>query len=88
MATKVMAVELAEYNIMVNCVAPGNVRTRLGDSRFIAMPEYEKELLNRTLLGRIAEPDEIVGTMIYLASDASSYVTGETILVDGGILLT
>jgi NAD(P)-dependent dehydrogenase (short-subunit alcohol dehydrogenase family) len=88
MATKVMAVELAEYNITVNCVAPGNVRTRLGDSRFIAMPEYEKELLNRTLLGRIAEPDEIVGTMIYLASDASSYVTGETILVDGGIMLT
>lgn len=88
MLTKVMAVELAKYNIRVNSIAPGNVHTRLGDSRFTVDPDYKNELLKRTPLGRIAEADEIVGAMIYLASDASSFMTGETIIVDGGTLLT
>ena len=88
MVTKVMAVELAQYNIKVNTMAPGNVHTRLGDSRFEVVPGYEKELLSRTPLGHIADPEEMVGTMIYLASDASSYVTGQTFIVDGGFLRT
>ena len=87
MATKVMALEWAQYNIRVNCIAPGNIRTRLGDSRFVVLPEYEEELVKRTPIGRIAEPDEIVGAMIYLASAASSFVTGETIVVDGGAII-
>jgi len=88
MATKVMAREWAQYNIRVNTIAPGNVHTRLRDSGFAVMPELQEEMLKRTPLGRIAEPDEIVGGMIYLASDASSFATGETLVVDGGILLT
>jgi len=88
MVTKVMALELAPYNIRVNTIAPGNVHTRLGDSRFLAMPEYEQEMIKRTPLRRIADPDEMVGAMIYLASDASSFVTGECLVVDGGIFLT
>ncbi len=88
MVTKVMALELAQYNIRVNAIAPGNVHTRLGDSRFLAMPEYEGEMIKRTPLGRIADPDDMVGAMIYLASDASSFVTGECIIVAGGIFLT
>jgi len=88
MTTQVMAVEWAEYNIRVNCIAPGNVHTRLGDSRFTSIPGYEDQMLKKTPLGRIAEPDEMVGAMIYLASDASSFVTGETLNVNGGILLT
>jgi NAD(P)-dependent dehydrogenase (short-subunit alcohol dehydrogenase family) len=88
MATKVMAVEWAQYNIRVNCIAPGNIHTRLGDSRFDAIPGYEEEMLKRTPMGRIADPDEIAGAMIYLASDASSFVTGETLVADGGMLLT
>jgi NAD(P)-dependent dehydrogenase (short-subunit alcohol dehydrogenase family) len=88
MVTKVMALELAQYNIRVNALAPGNVHTRLGDSRFLAMPEYEGEMIKRTPLGRIADPDDMVGAMIYLASDASSFVTGECIVVAGGIFLT
>jgi NAD(P)-dependent dehydrogenase (short-subunit alcohol dehydrogenase family) len=88
MVTKVMALELAQYNIRVNTIAPGNVHTRLGDSRFLVMPEYEREMIKRTPLGRIADPDEMVGAMIYLASDASSFVTGECIVVAGGIFLT
>jgi len=88
MATKVMALEWARYNIRVNAIAPGNVHTRLGDSRFAAIAGYEEEMLKRTPVGRIAQPDEIVGAMIYLASDASSFMTGETLVVDGGMLLT
>jgi len=88
MATRVMAQEWAEHNIRVNAIAPGHVHTRLGDSIFTVVPEYEKELLQRVPMGRIGEPDEIVGAMIYLASDASSFVTGETLVLDGGTLLT
>jgi len=88
MATKVMALEWAEYNIRVNAIAPGNVHTRLGDSRFTVVPEHQEEMLKRTPMGRIAEPGEMVGAMIYLASNASSFTTGETLVVDGGILIT
>jgi dehydrogenase/reductase SDR family member 4 len=88
MVSKVMALELARYNIRVNTLAPGNVHTRLGDSRFMAMPEYREEMIRRTPLGRIGEPDDMVGAMIYLASDASGFVTGECIVVAGGIFLT
>jgi NAD(P)-dependent dehydrogenase (short-subunit alcohol dehydrogenase family) len=88
MATKVMAVEWAAYNIRVNAIAPGNVHTRLGDSRFAATPEYEQKMIRRTPLGRIANPEEIVGAMVYLASDASSFHTGDILSVDGGIPLT
>ncbi|MFC2008689.1 SDR family NAD(P)-dependent oxidoreductase [Chloroflexota bacterium] len=88
MATKVMAQEWARYGIRVNAVAPGHIHTRLGDSVFSVRPEYEEELLARIPLGRIGEPRELVGTMVYLASDASSYTTGATFIVDGGWLLT
>jgi NAD(P)-dependent dehydrogenase (short-subunit alcohol dehydrogenase family) len=88
MATKVMAQEWAQYNVRVNAIAPGHIHTRLGDSIFTVLPEYEQELLKRVPIGRIGEPEEIVGTMVFLASDASSYVTGATLIVDGGWLLT
>lgn len=87
-ATKIMAEEWAKYNIRVNAVAPGQIHTRLGDSIFDAKPEYKKVFLDRVPMRRIGDPDEIVGAMIYLASDASSYVTGTTIVVDGGTLTT
>jgi NAD(P)-dependent dehydrogenase (short-subunit alcohol dehydrogenase family) len=88
MATKIMSQEWAKYNIRVNAIAPGHVHTRLGDSIFTAVPGYEQEFLQRVPMGRIGDPDEIIGAMIYLASDASSYVTGATIVVDGGTLTT
>jgi NAD(P)-dependent dehydrogenase (short-subunit alcohol dehydrogenase family) len=87
-ATKIMAEEWAKYNIRVNAIAPGHIHTRLGDSIFEAMPEYKKVFLDRVPMKRIGDPDEIVGAMIYLASDASSYVTGTTVVVDGGTLTT
>jgi NAD(P)-dependent dehydrogenase (short-subunit alcohol dehydrogenase family) len=88
MATKIMAQEWAKYNIRVNSIAPGHIHTRLGDSVFEVVPEYKEKFLQRVPLGRIADPNEIVGAMIYLASHASSYITGETLVIDGGTLTT
>jgi NAD(P)-dependent dehydrogenase (short-subunit alcohol dehydrogenase family) len=87
-ATKIMAEEWAKYNIRVNAIAPGHIHTRLGDSIFQAMPDYKKVFLERVPMRRIGDPDEIVGAMIYLASDAATYVTGTTIVVDGGAMTT
>lgn len=83
MATKVMALEWAKYGIRVNAVAPGLVQTRFsqalwGDEKILA------KLLSRVPMRRFAKPEEIVGTMIYLASSASQFVTGAIISVDGG----
>ena len=93
MATKSMALELAPYNIRVNAIAPGGVATRLFDSHWFDVPEEEmkkqKAAFAKALpLQRVGDPDDMVGAIIYLASDASSYVTGETILVDGGAMLS
>jgi NAD(P)-dependent dehydrogenase (short-subunit alcohol dehydrogenase family) len=86
MATKVMARELAKYNIRVNAVAPGFIHTKLLDSSYTARPEKEEENRKSVPMGRIGYPEDMVGTMIYLASDASRYVTGHTAIVDGGLL--
>ena len=88
MATKVMAREWNQYNIRVNTLAPGMIHTRLLDSHWEVAPEDKPEVIKRILMGHIAEPEELVGAMIYLASDASSYVTGQTFIVDGGFLVT
>jgi NAD(P)-dependent dehydrogenase (short-subunit alcohol dehydrogenase family) len=85
MATKVMARELAPHNIRVNTLAPGFVHTKLLDSGFAARPGLEEQSLTRIPMKRISNPDDMVGTLIYLASDASSYVTGHTVIVDGGM---
>lgn len=86
MATKVMAKELAPYNIRVNTLAPGYVHTRLLDPSFKARPGREEQCRNIIPMGRIAEPEDIVDTLIFLASGASSYITGHVIIADGGLL--
>lgn len=86
MATKVMAQEWAQYNIRVNAIAPGLVKTRFSEALW-NNPEYLEQALKSIPLGRIAQPEDIVGTAIYLASDASSYVTGVIISVDGGAVI-
>jgi len=88
MATKVMAREWNQYNIRANTIAPGMIHTRLLDSHWEVAPQDKPEVIKRILMGRIAEPEELVGAMIYLASDAASYVTGQTFIVDGGFLIT
>ena len=86
MASKVMARELAPYNIRVNTLAPGFVHTRLLDSSFEVRPGREEECRKSIPMARIADPGDMVGTLIYLASDAAKYVTGHTVIVDGGLL--
>jgi NAD(P)-dependent dehydrogenase (short-subunit alcohol dehydrogenase family) len=79
------AMELAAYNVMVNGIAPGPFRTNIAGGR-IWQPEVEAEFASMVPLGRIAEPDEIKGLALLLASPASSFMTGSTIAVDGGIM--
>jgi NAD(P)-dependent dehydrogenase (short-subunit alcohol dehydrogenase family) len=86
MATKVMAREWASYNIRVNAVAPGIIKTKFSEAVY-TNPEIMKKIMNNTPMGRIGEPEEIIGAIIYLASDASSYVTGEVISIDGGVTI-
>lgn len=83
MLTKVLAQELGKYNIRVNAIAPGVIRTKLSKALW-SDPIRTKETINNTALGRIAEPEEMAGAVLFFASEASSYVTGQTILLDGG----
>jgi len=83
MLTQVLAQEWGQYNIRVNAIAPGIVRTRFSEALW-SNPAVLELRKSNTALGRIAEPEEIVGCALFLASEASSYVTGQTILVDGG----
>jgi len=83
MLTKVLAVELAKYNIRVNAIAPSMVKTKFSEPLW-RDPETLKEIEAGIPLGRVAEPGDIIGAALFLASDASSYITGHTIIVDGG----
>ena len=84
MLTRVLAQELAGYNIRVNAIAPYYVMTKFSEERW-GNPEIRKQLESRTPLGRLAETGDIIGSALFLASDASSYITGHTIVVDGGL---
>jgi NAD(P)-dependent dehydrogenase (short-subunit alcohol dehydrogenase family) len=86
MATKVMAQQWAQYSIRVNAIAPGLVKTRFSEALW-GNPDIEQAVMARTPLQRVAEPDEMVGAVIFLASDASSYVTGHVLVVDGGSVI-
>ena len=83
MLTKVLAVELAQHNIRVNAIAPSMVKTKFSQPLW-SDPETLKEIESGIPLGRLAEPSDIIGSVLFLASDASSYITGHTIIVDGG----
>jgi len=84
MLTRVLARELGSYNIRVNAIAPSLVRTELGRPSWSDPETLERVESAIPLGGRIAEPSDIVGAALFLASDASSYITGQTILVDAG----
>jgi 3-oxoacyl-[acyl-carrier protein] reductase len=80
--TKSLARELGSRNIRANVVAPGYVKTQLTD---VLPEEATAAMIQNTPLGRVAEPEDIVGAVRFLASDDASFITGEVLLVDGGL---
>lgn len=85
MLTRVLARQLSSYGIRVNAIAPGWIRTEM--TRLLwDYPERLKLVEAEIPLGRIAEPGEMAGVALFLASEASSYITGHTIVADGGML--
>jgi gluconate 5-dehydrogenase len=83
--TRVLALEWAERGVRVNALGPAFLATDL-TAGLRANPALHQGLVDRTPLGRLGAPDEVVGAAIFLASDAASYVTGQTLYVDGGWL--
>jgi 2-dehydro-3-deoxy-D-gluconate 5-dehydrogenase len=84
-ATKTMANDWARYNILVNAIGPGWVKTDL-TQQLQENPERYKEISGRIPLGRWADPEDLAGAAVFLACDASDYITGQVIFVDGGWL--
>jgi len=80
--TKSLARELGSRSIRANVVAPGYVKTQLTD---VLPEEATAAMVQATPLGRVAEPEEIAGAVRFLASDAAAFITGEVLLVDGGL---
>ncbi len=81
--TKGMAIDLAKYNIRVNTICPTFVVTPM-TSKFLKNKKFKRETLNNIPLGRFAEMSEVASSVVFLASDAASMITGTSLLVDGG----
>ena len=81
--TRNLAVEWAKYNIQVNAIAPGSFMTN-GNGKHLSNPQNVKNNLAKICLGRLGKPEEVIGAAVFLASEASSYVTGQILYVDGG----
>jgi glucose 1-dehydrogenase len=84
MLTRTIAVELATYGITVNNIAPGAIETPI-NTNLETHPDQMEKLLAEIPLGRMGKPEEVANLALYLASDASAYVTGSTFFIDGGL---
>jgi NAD(P)-dependent dehydrogenase (short-subunit alcohol dehydrogenase family) len=82
--TRQLASEWAEHGVRANAIAPGYIRTEMIDELLADNPEMEAAWLSEMLHDEMAPPEKLGGTAVYLASEASSYMTGETIIIDGG----
>jgi NAD(P)-dependent dehydrogenase (short-subunit alcohol dehydrogenase family) len=84
--TRVLAYRWAKHCVFVNCFSPGYIRTGM-TAPHLMRPEVEQEMVRQTPLRRLGEPRDLVGTAIFLASAASDFVTGQNLIVDGGVTL-
>lgn len=84
--TRVMALALVDHGIRVNAVGPGTIATELAKKAVMADEAALARLMSRTPMRRLGEPAEVADAVAYLLSDASSYITGETLFIDGGRL--
>ena len=82
-----LAVEFGPYNVRINCIAPGLIKTDFAKALW-ENPETLNASNARTPLGRIGEPDEIAGAAVFLASKAGAYMTGQSIVIDGGATIS
>jgi len=83
--TEALAVELAPYNIRVNAISPGMIETPMIDP-IKKDPKVAEAMLDRVPMKRVGKPEEVSNLVLFLASDASSYMTGSTVVIDGGWL--
>ena len=83
--TKAMALALAEHGIRVNAIGPGTIRTAVAEAVLVDEAAYRR-VLSRIPLGYIGEPEDVAGSVVFLASDESSYMTGQIVYPDGGRL--
>ena len=82
--SKAVAKEYASRNILVNCIAPGFIQTDMTD----ALPEDARAaLLHQIALGRLGRPEDVAGAVLFLASDLAAYITGQVLVVDGGMVI-
>ena len=82
--TRVMALSLADRGVRVNAVAPGTIATELALNAVLTSDEARAKIMSRTPMKRLGQPSEIADVVAFLLSDASSYMTGEIVVVDGG----
>jgi NAD(P)-dependent dehydrogenase (short-subunit alcohol dehydrogenase family) len=85
--TQTLAFELGGQNIRINAIAPGLVETKFA-AAIVGNPMLRDHVVNRTPLARHAQPTEITGAAVYLLSDAASFTTGTTMVIDGGLTST
>ncbi|MFF2445580.1 SDR family NAD(P)-dependent oxidoreductase [Neobacillus sp. NPDC058068] len=81
--TKVWAEELAPYNITVNAIGPGYIKTPM-TNEWLSDPDRAEKIINASMIKRIGETSDLVGPVVFFASDTSAYVTGQILNVDGG----
>ena len=84
--TKVFALALADKGVRVNAIGPGTIHTEMSEKVHQHTDEWRRQVMSRTPLGRLGEPDDVARVAVFLASDDSAYITGQTIYVDGGRL--
>ncbi len=85
--TRVLAQEVGPFGITANCLCPGIIVTDMGRTN-LEVPEIRDQWVRKTALARLGQPEDVAGPAVFLASDASAFVTGQTLNVDGGIVLS